>query len=62
MVKVPIDNDEYYPVYFYDKYRATRWVTTTLDMTNAEFVQMVMLHERWCRMQADLTDRAGYYR
>lgn len=58
MVEVKFDSDEWYPVYtFYPKAYAPR----VIRMTNTEFVQMVMLQERWARMQNDLAQRAGYY-
>lgn len=60
MVDVTLEQDEWYPAYFYDR----RWKSgiAVVRMTNAEFVQMVMLHERWQRMQSDLAERTGYWK
>lgn len=62
MVNVPLDHDEFYPVYFFDYGRFGQFVLGALDMTNSEFVQMVILQERWRRMQDDLAQRMGYYK
>jgi hypothetical protein len=58
VVEVKFDSDEWYPVYtFYPKAYAPRVVR----MTNAEFVQFIMVQARWERWQAELAWRTGYY-
>ncbi len=58
MVDVKFDSDEWYPVYTYSP---KAYVPRTVTMTNAEFVQFVMAHERWARWQDELARRTGYY-